>query len=345
MLLNTTCKKKPYNTSDKDLPLTLVSLKNWILIRVSGSDSIKYLHNQFTCDIKNLNKNKYSFSAHCNNKGKMISNMYVLLDKDQEIIFIEPINIYKKQISIMEKYAKFSNVTIRPDHNTALIGVTGINAKQYLNMFFDILPNKTDTVVRYSDVILLYFHLPIERFLLIIHNKLLLTDLLNKSQPFSIQYDNYHQWVLLDIAAGYPYISDKTSEIFFPQSANLDILQGINFNKGCYLGQEMIAKIQYHKLNKQSLYQLSGNINWNKTHPCLKPGDYLELYINNNQSWKNIGTILQACPTNNNKIWIQAILNNKIEKYDKIHIRILKIYNNINLYININKIKINKYIY
>lgn len=340
MLFNTIFKKKIPIPSN-DLPLTLISLKNWILIKVHGADVIQYLHNQFTCDIKNLDKNQYSFAAYCNNKGKMISNMYVFSNKNQEIAFILPMNIHKQQISIMKKYAAFSNIIINPDYNTTLLGIAGGNSKKYLNIFFDTLPNQTYTIVRYPDVILLYFNSPIERFLLVIQNKLLLTNLLNKAQLFSIQYSDHHQWIALDIESGYPYISNKTTEMFFPQSANMDILQGINFKKGCYLGQELIARIQYHKLNKQSLYQLSGNLDWNKITQLPTEGDIIELEIHN-QCWKNIGTILQSCTMKNNQIWIQAILNKSIETHKELRIRILKTYDNINTYINLYTIKITR---
>lgn len=329
---------KKISLSSIELPLTLIYLKNWILIKVSGKDSTQYLHNQFTCDIKNLEKNQYSFAAYCNNKGKMISNMYVFHYKNQKIAFITPLNIHQKQILIMKKYTIFSNVVIQPAYNVKLIGVAGLNSRQYLNIFFNVLPNKTNTIVHYPNITLLYFNLPKERFLLIFNNELSLIQLLNKSQDFSIQYNDHHQWIALDIEAGYPYIDDKTSDCFFPQAANLDILKGISFNKGCYLGQELIARIQYRKLNKQSLYKLSGILELDKKHALLpSPGDNVELQINN-QSWKNIGTILQSCQINNHNIWMQAILNKSIDKYRTPNLRILHIDNEKKLYISINKI-------
>lgn len=311
-LLNSIFKKKIPVISSELSPLTIILLDTWIFIKLHGVDAIQHLHNQFTCDVKNLKNNQYSFSAHCNAQGKIITNMYVFYYNTQEIAYIEPKNIYEKQISIIQKYAIFSNIVITPDYNSYIIGITGINARKYLNQFFFTLPDCINTVIHHQDAIIMHFHLPIERFLLIITNKNLLISLLNKPQPFSIQYNDYYQWILLDIESGYPYIDSATSELFFPQSINLDKLNGISFNKGCFIGQEIIARIQYNKLNKQLLYHLQGKLNENNHNlPLLQSGDSISIQINNNK-WKKIGTILQICQIKNNLIYIQAILNKSI---------------------------------
>lgn len=329
-------KKMPVVSSNLPL-LTLIPLNKWILIKLTGLDSIQYLNNQLTCDVKNLKHHQYHFSAHCNVQGKMITNMYVLYLQDQKIAYIEPKNISVKQISTMKKYAIFSNVTITPDDQAIMIGITGLHAKQYLNTIFKELPNRINTVIHCQGATIIYFDSPVERFLLIVTNSLLLTTLLNKSKQFSAQYRNYDQWISLDIEAGYPYIDSATSELFFPQSVKMDILNGISFNKGCFLGQEMIARIQHLKLNKQSLYHLSSKLNQNqKISPLPKSGDSIALQINND-FWKKIGIVLQSCQTQENYIWIQAILNKSIIESNHACIKKIKINNNYNLDINLIK--------
>ncbi|CAD83331.1 aminomethyltransferase; glycine cleavage T-protein [Candidatus Blochmanniella floridana] len=331
MLSKTNFIKQPIVHSSV-LPLTLMFLKNWILIKLQGTDIIQYLHNQFTCDIKNLNKNQYSFAAHCNFNGRMISNMYVFYINNQKIAFIEPLNIHHKQISIMQKYATFSNVTITPDYNVTLIGASGLYVKKYLNTFFTTLPDTKNMVIHYPGITLLHFKLPIDRFLLIIYDQTILDFLLNKTQSFPIYYNSYHQWTALDIEAGYPYIDFATSELFFPQAANMDILQGISFNKGCYIGQELVARIQHYKLNKQSLYQLTSNTYHNQHNQLPVSGDHIVLRQKNNQIWKHIGTVLQSCQMQEGNICIQAILNKSFIKETEVYFQHNElIYSNINL--------------
>ncbi|WP_236840103.1 tRNA-modifying protein YgfZ [Blochmannia endosymbiont of Camponotus nipponensis] len=299
-----------YPVPSQDLPLTFISLEEWILIRLYGPDVTQYLHNQLTCDIKNLEKNKYNFSAHCNPKGKMISNMYVFHTRPQEMAYIVRLNIYKKQITEMKKYIVFSNVTITPDYNAVLIGITGTHARQHLNTFFAILPNKTHTVVHDKNVTLLYFDAPIERFLLIINKRSILHHLWSKSK-YCILFNNSRQWISLDMEAGYPIIEPITSELFMPQSVNIDALQGISFNKGCYIGQESIARVKYRGSNKQALYRLTGIIHYKNNNKLPEPGDRVLLKIKD-QHWQNIGVVLQHCQIKKNNIWIQVVLNRAI---------------------------------
>lgn len=307
---------KHYSTPSIYLPLTYMLLTEWTLIRLQGKDAIQYLHNQFTCNIKNLNKHQYTFSGHCNPQGKMISNMYVFHFNEKEIAFIQKKNVCSKQITVMQKYAVFSKINIIQDNNIQLIGIAGKNARKYLNIFFSTLPNSTNMVIHEKNIILLYFKKPTERFLLIIKNKSISNNLFNQSQ-FEIQIKKNCQWIALDIEAEYPWIESNTSEIFIPQAVNMDILQGISFNKGCYLGQEPIARIQYRGNNKKMLFRLINTIpdikNINRS---LKPGEYLKLKIKN-QNEKYIGIVLQISQITENHTWIQVILNKSILKYSK----------------------------
>lgn len=299
-----------YPVPSKDLPLTFISLEEWTLVKLCGPDVIQCLHNQFTCDIQNLDEHKYSFAAHCNPKGKMISNMYVFHFKNQEMALIERLNICKKQIEEMKKYMVFSNVTVVPDYDAILIGIAGKNARNHLNMFFSVLPNKTHTIIHAQDVTLLYFSAPSERFLLIINKKSVLDRLLNESQ-FHIQLNDSRQWVSLDMEAGYPIIEPTTSELFIPQAVNMDILQGISFDKGCYIGQESIARIKYRGCNKQTLCRLNGVIDYTNRYKLPAAGDQVELKVNN-QYWKNIGVVLHSCQMKKNNVWVQVVLNRSI---------------------------------
>lgn len=321
MLLHSIFNNKIPVNSEHLTKLTLISLENWMLIKITGKDAIQFIHNQFTCDIKNLNKNQYRFSAHCNPQGKMIANMYVFYHNEQEISYITPKNTSEKQILFMKKYSKFSDIKIISDHNASIIGITGSYAKNYLEKIFSIIPNQKKTIIHYENVTIMYFSLPIERFLLIVTNTSLLIDLLNKTKFSDTKFYSHQQWTALDIEAGYPYIDVETSELFVPQSANIDLLNGVSFNKGCFLGQEIIARIQYRKLNKKKLYHLFSNINYYQNTALLpKSGNQIELFIKN-QYWKNVGTILQSCEIHKQTIWIQAILNKSISDINNLKLR------------------------
>ena len=68
--------------------------------------------------------------------------------------------------------------------------------------------------------------------------------------------NNSKQWIFLEMEAGYPIIGKTMSQKFLPQSVNLDKLKAISFNKGCYYGQETIARVFYKNLNKKVFWQI-----------------------------------------------------------------------------------------
>lgn len=329
MLFHVTDPQK-YSESSINLPLTYISLTKWILVRLQGEDIIQYVHNQFTCDIKNLNKNQYTFSAHCNPKGKVISNMYVFYFNNQEIAFIQRRNICTKQIAIMKKYDVFSKIKIIPDYKTQLIGIVGKNARQYLNTIFPNLPNETHTIVHTLNATILYFNKPKERFLLVVTDTLILDNLLNQPK-FKIQIRDNYQWITLDIESGYPWIKSITSEKLIPQAINMDILQGVSFNKGCYVGQECITRIQYRGGNKKMLFQLIHTITepTKNNNRIPKSGEYLSLNIKDKNE-KYMGLVLQTSQINKCIIWIQIVLDRSILKYyqKESNIKTIQINNN-----------------
>jgi hypothetical protein len=61
-------------------------------------------------------------------------------------------------------------------------------------------------------------------------------------------------WALLDIRAGLPTVYDQTAEAFVPQMANLQLVEGVSFTKGCYTGQEVVARMQYLGKLKRRMY-------------------------------------------------------------------------------------------
>ncbi|WP_038499484.1 tRNA-modifying protein YgfZ [Candidatus Palibaumannia cicadellinicola] len=293
----------PIPLSSNDLPLTIIFLEEWTLITINGIDSIKYLQGQLTCNIVSLNSNQYIFAAHCNAQGKMYSTIRIFYHLDQLSLIIRS-SVRDRQLEILKKYAVFSKVTITANDNVVLLGIAGFQAQETLNQFFARLPNILCPVIHYTDTTIIYFSQPKHRFLLItthVVRNYLLHVLTGKAQ-----INNSKQWLALDIEAGYPIIDDVTSTRLIPQAVNLELLGGIDFNKGCYVGQEVIARTKYRGMNKQKLYFLIGNAS-----NIPVTGESLEIKIGNH--WRCTGIILAACQMANQKIWVQAVLNNDLE--------------------------------
>ncbi|AZP36272.1 tRNA-modifying protein YgfZ [Candidatus Annandia adelgestsuga] len=289
-------------------------LQDWGLIHVYGIDSKKYLQNQLTLDINKL-KDNFSLCAHCNYKGKVISSLRLFKYKTNHYILMERKNIIKYHLKILKKYSIFLKVNIVIDYNNIIFGFIGKKISYLLNIFFKKLPSSNKVLIINKKYKIIKLNEKIMRFIIIVLKKKSY-----KIKNYIINKFNYiknnNQWLSLDIKTGIPNIDIIHSKKFFPQSLNLNNFNGISFNKGCYNGQEMVTKIHFLKKNKKSLFFLKGmskNIN-NKN-------NYLEFRIK--KKWKIIGSILFIIKLKNNIIWIQAILNNKLNNKN-----IIRIYNN-----------------
>ncbi|VFP84405.1 tRNA-modifying protein YgfZ [Candidatus Erwinia haradaeae] len=286
------------------LPLTLISLDAWALVNISGDDRVRYLQGQVTSDVTNLLPTQYSFAAHCNPSGKMWSNL-CLFHRGDKLTYITRRSLLDKQVHELQKYAIFSKVVLSVDNESILLGVAGANARNALSNCFDFLPNSTSPVIQNESHTLLWFSKPTERFILIVtpaHASVMIKIFKNHAQ-----LNDSTQWMLLDIEAGLPIIDIETCGRFIPQATNLHALGAINFKKGCYIGQEVVARATFRNTNKRALYALSGT-----AQITPKPNDTLE--INMNEQWRRIGTIFAVCKIDHSSIWIQAILNKNLTK-------------------------------
>lgn len=285
------------------LPLTLVSLEDWALVSVQGADSTSYLQGQVTLDVAALPAEKHLPCAHCDAKGKMWSNLR-LFHRGEGYAYIERRSLRDTQIAELKKYAVFSKVTIAADENAVLLGVAGFQARAALTNRFAALPDAQSPVVQDGDSTLLWFDTPAERFLLVTTAEK--ASELKQALAGEAQLNDSKQWLALDIEAGLPVLDDKTSGQMIPQATNLQALDAISFKKGCYTGQEMVARAKFRGANKRALYWLAG-----KAGRVPDAGDALELKMGEN--WRRTGTILAAIQLESGEVWVQAVLNNDLE--------------------------------
>jgi len=298
-------------SASANLPLTLVSLEDWALVSVTGADTVKYLQGQVTADIDAMSADQHILCAHCDAKGKMWSNLR-LFTRGDGMAFIERRNLRDAQLAEIKKYAVFSKITFAPDDDVVLLGVAGAEASSALSGLFTDLPNAEKQVVQQDESTLLYFSLPAERYLLITspEKAAQVTEALGDKA----QLNDSQQWLALDIEAGFPVIDTINSVQFIPQATNIQALDGISFTKGCYAGQEMVARAKYRGANKRALYWLAGNAS-----QAPAAGDSLDLQLGEN--WRRTGTVLAAVQLAEGVLWVQAVLNNDLDAESVLRVR------------------------
>ena len=285
------------------LPLTLMTLDDWALATLTGADSEKYLQGQVTADVAALTEHQHLLAAHCDAKGKMWSNLR-LFRRDGGFALIERRSIRDAQLTELKKYAVFSKVTIAPDDEHVLLGVAGFQARAALANLFTTLPDAEKQVVQEGATSILWFAHPAERFLLV--TDVATAELISEKLRGEAQLNNSQQWLALNIEAGLPVIDAANSAQFIPQATNLQALGGISFKKGCYTGQEMVARAKFRGANKRALWYLAG-----KASRLPEAGEDLELKMGEN--WRRTGTILAAVQLDDGRLLVQAVMNNDME--------------------------------
>jgi len=290
-------------SSSARLPLTLMSLDDWALATITGKDSESYLQGQVTADVAQMTDHQHLLAAHCDAKGKMWSNLR-LFREPEGFAWIERRNVRDAQLTELKKYAIFSKVSIVPDDARVLLGVAGFQARAALANLFSTLPDGENQVVRDGDSTLLWFEHPAERFLLVVSEETAqrVTDALRGEAALN----NSQQWLALNIEAGLPVIDSANSAQFIPQATNIQALGGISFKKGCYTGQEMVARAKFRGANKRALWSLAGSAS-----RVPEAGEDLELKMGEN--WRRTGTVLAAVQLDDGSVRVQAVMNNDME--------------------------------
>ncbi|QNQ21820.1 tRNA-modifying protein YgfZ [Kosakonia sp. SMBL-WEM22] len=290
-------------TAASRLPLTLMTLDDWALATITGADSEKYLQGQVTADVSTLAANQHLLAAHCDSKGKMWSNMRLFHDKEGFAWLLRR-SVRETQLRELKKYAVFSKVAIAADDERVLLGVAGFQARAALANLFTTLPESENQVVQEGETTLLWFAHPAERFLLV--TDAATADMVTEKLRGEAQFNNSQQWLALNIEAGLPVVDEANVAQFIPQATNLQALGGISFKKGCYTGQEMVARAKFRGANKRALWYLAGTAS-----RVPEAGEDLERKMGDN--WRRTGTVLAAAQLDDGRVIVQVVMNNDME--------------------------------
>lgn len=240
-------------------------INDMAIIRLEGADAIKYLNGQVTCDVTALKPGQQMLGAHCTPKGKVLAT-FRLLRRETDLLLIYRKELSELQLSELKKYAIFSKVTITDASDQfELRGIAGTGTDEWLSIHTSATAN-TDLLQITPDRWLLLTPTP---------NELI----------FSLPEHSPNEWRGLEILDGLPHLGKMHQAEFIPQALNLQALNGICFTKGCYTGQEIVARAKYRGANNRALFILEGTAN-----KPIDPTAVLQKKINDN--WRSSGVIL-----------------------------------------------------
>jgi len=226
------------------------SLSQFGLIHFSGEDAQTFLHNQLSCDINALVPGRSTFGAYCTPKGRMLVS-FLLWRSDQGYFMQLPSSLrepIQKQLSkfILRSKVKTTDVT----GDSVLIGVSGNDAAALMQRVIGQAPQGERGVAHTSDATVI--RLPGNRFEIAAAKDKAPRVL--EVLASGAETTGQEHWEWLDIRAGIPTILPSTQEAFVPQMVNLDLIGGVSFEKGCYPGQEIVARMHYRGTLKQRMY-------------------------------------------------------------------------------------------
>lgn len=235
--------------------MQITELSDFDYLEVSGPDSKSFLQGQLTCDLDSLSETTALPGAICNIKGRVIAN-FTLLQQGENCLLQCVAGMGEKLRETLAKYAVFSKVEIQPVLATQRVyGVIGENVE---NAFAEILtnfPTSDFNTTTLDDYRILRLPGREKRFQIWCCSEA--ADARLRQLDVMEELESVSSWKRAELRAGVIQVSAQLSEQHTPQLLNYDISGVIDFNKGCYTGQEVVARMYYRGKPKKRLYLLA----------------------------------------------------------------------------------------
>lgn len=260
----------------------LVPLAHLGLIECRGEDAKSFLHAQLTSDINHLAANAAQHSAWCTAKGRMIASFLVWNEGDSYRLAMaaELVAPVLKRLQMYVLRAKVQLVDLSSSH--FLLGLAGAQAGDALAAAN--LPMPAEPLASIAAGESRIVRLDADRFVITAPEA---GENPWKALAAVARPAGSAVWRWLDVRAALPWVTAATREEFVPQMADFERIGGVSFHKGCYPGQEIVARTQYLGKVKRHLYRL-------QSPTPLHAGDDLHSPDNPDQA---CGKVLTAAPS------------------------------------------------
>lgn len=260
------------NANDALPPLMLAYLPSWGAITLQGDDKKSYLQGQVTCDVVSLPLDQTTLGAHCDAKGKVWS-VFRVFHHNGGFAMVQPRSAIDVELREIRKYAVFSKVEINASQEI-ILGVLGQQAEHFIDSLSeqrgDVRAINGGSAVR----------IDAERWMLLLDE--------HAAETLAAQWTankvDESLWTRFDIEHALPVLGASEQNEHIPQALNLQALGGISFTKGCYTGQETVARAKYRGMNKRAMYIVKGSVS------TAIEGTALERAVGDN--WRGAGQLL-----------------------------------------------------
>jgi len=221
------------------------------ILAVRGPDASKFLQGQLSCNLNYLNDTTATLGARCTQKGRMQSSFRILLEGDGCLLAMAS-ELIEPQLADLKKYAVFSKSKLT-DESPAWVRFGLSNGDDALMTLGLDLPQASDSVARANGLIAIRVS-PARAELWVPADQ---AENVQARLAAQLPQGTLNDWLLGQIRAGIGQVLGGTRETFIPQMINLQAVGGVSFKKGCYTGQEIVARMQYLGKLKRRLYRLT----------------------------------------------------------------------------------------
>src|SRR5690606_30024929 len=232
---------------------TLTDLNNFDLLRVAGNDAARFLQGQLSCNLDKLKADQSLTGTYCNIKGRVIADLRVfMMDGTVYLLCAHGLAAPLKQT--LDKYIVFfkADITVVTEQYECY-GVHGDGAAATISELFGATPDQSGEVLAVEGAAGAVIALPdsAPRYLLLLPHG---HSWLERLEQYGVT-DDLEEWELAEIRQGIVHVTPATQETFTPQLLNYDLNGLIDFRKGCYTGQEIVARMHYRGVAKKRLYR------------------------------------------------------------------------------------------
>jgi hypothetical protein len=232
----------------------LCDLSHLGLIRARGEETAGFLQGQLSNDVAQVCATRSQFTSYCNPKGRMLAILRLFIREDDYYLRM-PREILEPTLKRLRMFVLRAKVTLE-DASEDLVGMgyAGAGADARLSSKVGALPQVVDGSLTRDGLTVIRIPGPQPRFEL--YGDLEGMKALWSELDAEALASGAADWALLDILCGIPTVLAGTREAFVPQMANLDRVDGLSFKKGCYPGQEIVARTHYLGKLKRRMYRL-----------------------------------------------------------------------------------------
>ncbi|MEI7456738.1 MAG: folate-binding protein [Nitrosomonadales bacterium] len=285
---------------------TLCNLSQFAALRVSGDDALSFLQNLLSNDIREVTETQAQYSSFNTAKGRMLASFLIWRDADDYLLQLPEVlaDALRKKLGMYVLRAKVKITDAR--HEVVSLGLSGCHpALPAVCLELPLMG-----VIESAELAC--------RIIKIGENRFMLNSTPEQQQQLVAALNtpivDSDTWDWLNIRAGTPVIVPGTQEQFVPQMVNFDLIGGINFKKGCYPGQEIVARMHYLGKPKRRMYLAHSPI-------AANPGD--ELY-SEEMADQACGMIANAAPAPGGGFDVLAVLQITSRDAHPVHLHSLQ---------------------